>query len=273
MMRRLLFILLLIIPLFSCSNDEEKALREKLEKTNFGTQKDARNLSAVQVSQYEDTEIALNTQYVKDLKNLVDSSFEKQIVAFEDEELGVIAGYKYMFKYFTLNNDEWDDLQIQLSDKYFNTLNVEQMTLELSMDHQSKVNDLRTKFSQFHPLKAKALHLPNSKVYLGTLEDHSKNNFLIEIGTTVLDILLGLLIGWVVVNIVGYATTGPVGCIISIVTFIIIVIVSVICTNYNDNKLIESLRQQQEKRYVNYDLILKDLNSNTYKFYSNEGRK
>lgn len=267
MERTLLSIFLACILFLSCSSNEEKQLRAKLSEDNISAQKDTRHLSEVQVAQYQNMELSLNEKYVKDLKNVVDSSFEKQITTFEDEELGVIAGYKYMFKYFTLSNEEWDDLQIQLSDKYFNTLNVEQMALNLSMKHHTEVKDLRTKFSKSKILKINVLHLPDSKIYLGSLNEHSRNNLLIELGTTILDILLGLLITWIVFNIIGYAVTGPISCIVTIVSFVIILIVSVICTNYNDDKLIESLRQQKVERQVNYSNILEDLNNNTVKFY------
>lgn len=267
MARTVLSIFLVCILFLSCSSDEEKQLRAKLSEDNISAQKDTRHLSEIQIAQYQDMELALNEKYVKELKNVVDSSFEKQITTFEDEELGVIAGYKYMFKYFTLNNDEWDDLQIQLSDKYFNTLNVEQMALKLSLNHHAGVKNLRTKFSRSKMLKINVLRLPDSNIYLGNLNEHSRNNFLIELGTTILDILLGLLITWIVVNIIGYAVTGPIGCIVSIVSLVIIAIVSMIFTNYNDGRLIESLRQQKVERQVNYSNILENLNNNTVKFY------
>ena len=86
-------------------------------------------------------------------------------------------------------------------------------------------------------------------------------------GTTILDYLLGLLLIWIVVNIIGYAITGPVGCGISIVSFVIMVVVSVCLTHYNDNSLLESLRQQKQENTVDYNSILYNLNNNTAKFY------
>lgn len=267
MTRIILSFFLTSILLLSCSSDAEKQLRAKFSEDNVSAPKETRRLSGVQLSQYKDVELALNKDYVKELKNEVDNSFETQLATFEDEELGIIAGYKYMFKYIVLSNDEWDDLQIQLSDRYFNSLNVEQMALKLSMEHQEKVKDLRTQFSKSKALKINVLHLPDSKMYLGNLNEHSRNNFLIELGTQILDILLGILITWIVVNIIGYAVTGPVGCIVSVVSFVIMLVVSVICTTYNDNKLLEALRQQEVNRQVNYNKILEDLNDNTVKFY------
>ena len=261
---------LLCVVFFSCSNSEEEKLRAKMSEETSTVQKDSRELSDTQISQYKDLELAANKEYIKDLKVLIDSSFEKQLGHFEDEELGVIAGYKYMFKYIFMNEEKWTDLQIQLGDRYFNSLNTEQTALQLSLNHAQKVKDLRIKYKGIKAStapKMQVLNLPNSNVYLGSLINHSRNNVAIEIGTTILDYLLGLLLIWIVVNIIGYAITGPVGCGISIVSFVIMVAVSVCLTHYNDNSLLESLRQQKQENTVDYNSILYNLNNNTAKFY------
>lgn len=261
---------LLCVVSFSCSNSEEEKLRVKMSEEATIVQKDSRELSDTQISQYKDLELAANKEYIKELKVLIDSSFEKQLGHFEDEELGVIAGYRYMFKYIFMNEEKWTDLQIQLGDRYFNSLNTEQTALQLSLNHAQKVKNLRIKYKGIKAStapKMQVLNLPNSKVYLGSLINHSRNNVAIEIGTTILDYLLGLLLIWIVVNIIGYAITGPVGCGISIVSFVIMVVVSVCLTHYNDNSLLESLRQQKQENTVDYNSILYNLNNNTAKFY------
>lgn len=270
MVRSVLVFFLLCVVVFSCSNSEEEKLRAKMSEETITVQKDYRKLSNTQISQYKDFELAANKEYIKELKVLIDSSFEKQLGHFEDEELGVIAGYKYMFKYIFMSEEKWTDLQIQLGDRYFNSLNTEQAALQLSLNHAQKVKDLRIKYKGIKASTApqmQVLNLPNSKVYLGSLINHSKNNIAIEIGTTILDYLLGLLLIWIVVNIIGYAITGPVGCGISIVSFVIMVAVSVCLTHYNDNSLLESLRQQKQENTVDYNSILYYLNNNTAKFY------
>ena len=270
MVRSVLVFFLLCVVVFSCSNSEEEKLRAKMSEETSTVQKDSRELSDIQISQYKDLELAANKEYIKDLKVLIDSSFEKQLGHFEDEELGVIAGYKYMFKYIFMSEEKWTDLQIQLGDRYFNSLNTEQAALQLSLNHAQKVKDLRIKYKGIKASTApqmQVLNLPNSKVYLGSLINHSKNNIAIEIGTTILDYLLGLLLIWIVVNIIGYTITGPVGCGISIVSFVIMVAVSVCLTHYNDNSLLESLRQQKQENTVDYNSILYNLNNNTAKFY------
>ena len=270
MVRSVLVFFLLCVVVVSCSNSEEEKLRAKMSEETSTVQKDSRELSDTQISQYKDLELAANKEYIKDLKVLIDSSFEKQLGHFEDEELGVIAGYKYMFKYIFMNEEKWTDLQIQLGDRYFNSLNTEQTALQLSLNHAQKVKDLRIKYKGIKASTApqmQVLNLPNSKVYLGSLINHSRNNVAIEIGTTILDYLLGLLLIWIVVNIIGYAITGPVGCGISIVSFVIMVAVSVCLTHYNDNSLLESLRQQKQENTVDYNSILYNLNNNTAKFY------
>lgn len=270
MVRSVLAFFLLCVVVFSCSNSEEEKLRAKMSEETSTVQKDSRELSDTQISQYKDLELAANKEYIKELKVLIDSSFEKQLEHFEDEELGVIAGYKYMFKYIFMSEEKWTDLQIQLGDRYFNSLNTEQAALQLSLNHAQKVKDLRIKYKGIKASTApqmQVLNLPNSKVYLGSLINHSKNNIAIEIGTTILDYLLGLLIIWIVVNIIGYANKGPIGCVVSFVSFIIMVVVSVYLTNYNDNSLLESLRQQKQENAVDYNSILHNLNNNTTKFY------
>ena len=270
MVRSVFAFFLLCVVFFSCSNSEEEKLRAKISEEATIVQKDSRELSETQISQYKDLELAANKEYIKELKVLIDSSFEKQLGHFEDEELGVIAGYRYMFKYFFMNEEKWTDLQIQLGDRYFNSLNTEQTALQLSLNHAQKVKDLRIKYKGIKAStapKMQVLNLPNSNVYLGSLINHSRNNVAIEIGTTILDYLLGLLLIWIVVNIIGYAITGPVGCGISIVSFVIMVAVSVCLTHYNDNSLLESLRQQKQENAVDYNSILHNLNNNTAKFY------
>ena len=270
MVRSVLVFFLLCVVVFSCSNSEEEKLRAKMSEETITVQKDYRKLSNTQISQYKDFELAANKEYIKELKVLIDSSFEQQLGHFEDEELGVIAGYKYMFKYIFMSEEKWTDLQIQLGDRYFNSLNTEQTALQLSLNHAQKVKDLRIKYKGIKAStapKMQVLNLPNSNVYLGSLINHSRNNVAIEIGTTILDYLLGLLLIWIVVNIIGYAITGPVGCGISIVSFVIMVAVSVCLTHYNDNLLLESLRQQKQENTVDYNSILYNLNNNTAKFY------
>ena len=270
MVRSVLVFFLLCVVVFSCSNSEEEKLRSKMFEETTIVQKDSRELSDTQISQYKDLELAANKEYIKELKVLIDSSFEKQLGHFEDEELGVIAGYKYMFKYIFMSEEKWTDLQIQLGDRYFNSLNTEQTALQLSLNHAQKVKDLRIKYKGIKASTApqmQVLNLPNSKVYLGSLINHSKNNIAIEIGTTILDYLLELLIIWIVVNIIGYANKGTIGCVVSFVSFIIMVVVSVYLTNYNDNSLLESLRQQKQENTVDYNSILYNLNNNTAKFY------
>ena len=169
-----------------------------------------------------------------------------------------------------MSEEKWTDLQIQLGDRYFNSLNTEQAALLLSLDHAKKVKALRIKYKGIKAStapKIQVLDLPNSKVYLGSLIDHSRNNVSIEIGTTILEWLLAIILTWIVVNIIGYAATGPVGCLISILVSVVVLIVSVFLTHNNDSSLLESLRQQKQESAVDYNNILQRLNNNTAKFY------
>lgn len=76
MVRSVFAFFLLCVVFFSCSNSEEEKLRVKMSEEATIVQKDSRELSDTQISQYKDFELAANKEYIKDLKVLIDSSFE-----------------------------------------------------------------------------------------------------------------------------------------------------------------------------------------------------
>ena len=86
MVRSVLAFFLLCVVVFSCSNSEEEKLRAKMSEETSTVQKDSRELYDTQISQYKDLELAANKEYIKELKVLIDSSFEKQLGHVGDEE-------------------------------------------------------------------------------------------------------------------------------------------------------------------------------------------
>ena len=271
-MKKLIFILFSALCLFSSCESDEDRLHAKLDEiASQGITANKQLAKGASLDQYREIELKMNAAHIASLQKLIDNNFETQLKTFEDYELGVISGYRYMFKYIFSNKQEWEDVQTQLSDRYFNSLILQQKANELSNEHIKDIKNLRSQFysSKFgvHEPKLEVLDIPKSEIFLGGLDDHSGRNLVIEIGTAILDILLGIFIVWIVVNILGYATTGPVGCVISIVSFIIMMIISVLCTNYNDGNLIDLLKEQNKKISIDYDNIHQTLDQNTNLFY------
>lgn len=271
-MNKLSLTLLCLLAFFSSCNNDEKKLHEKLNAiTNQEITGNKQLSKGVSLDLYKEIELKMNKAYVASLKNLIDNSFEMQLETFQDNEQGVISGYKYMFKYIVSNEQEWNDMQTQLSDRYFNSLIIQQKANELSNEHIKDITNLRSQFysgkSGMKAPQLSLLRIPKSEIFLGGLDEHSGRNLALEIGTTILDILLGLLLTWIVVNIIGYVVTGPIGCLISIISFIIVMVISVLFTNYNDDKLIQSLRDQNKSISIDYDEIHKKLDKNTISFY------
>lgn len=265
----LLFVFALL--LFSCSNQQEKELRESIANIDSNEVQGIKDMHGATLSQYKDQEKILTDNYIKGLKEIVEKSFDRQIEEFEDKELGVLSGYKYMFKYIISSEQEWTDLQLQLSDRYFNSILLQQEAYEYSNEYINRIKKLRTQFykdkSGVNTPQVEVLQIPRNQIFVGGLDEHSRTNLAIEIGTAILDWLLGILIVWVVVNIIGYAATGPMGCVISIVSFIIMMTISIFCTNYNDGKLVDSLKAQHESIVLDYDTLHKSLNNNSIEFY------
>lgn len=277
---RWLLTVLSVVLMFSCSNDQERKLRGKMAQSEPKETKARKSLKGASLEQYKEQEEKLTENYINGLKELIDNSFEKQLEEFEDNELGVIAGYKYMFKYITSSEQEWTDLQLQLSNKYFNTLSVQQMAHEYSNEYIQDIKNLRSQIytskKGINAPKIEVLQIPQNKVFVDGFSEHSGTNLAIEIGTTVLDILLGALITSLIPFVIGLVlvvlpipepTSKLAGCAAAIISFIIMMIISIVCTCYNDGKLMDSLREQKESISIDYQQLEQSLNQNTKQFY------
>ena len=268
-----LLIMLCSFLLFSCENSEEKNLRENFEQyTSAGTTIEHNKKSIGAILQYIQQEKYYNEKYTNDLKSLIESRFEKQLEKFEEEELGVIKGYKNMFSWLLSSKQEWEDEQILLANKYFNNLDISQDLHELYLEYIDDIQKLRMQFreQQFTNIETrKEIILP--KEYVGiNLSEHTKNNIIIEIGSEALQWFLGFIIIQIVLLFVD-KIVGPWGCIIDIIVFVLVIIVSSIITYYNDNKLLNEIEEQHVKNEItiDYNKILNDLNKNTTSFYEN----
>ena len=268
-----LLITLCSFLLFSCENSEEKILRENFEKyrsAEIAIEGNKKSTGAI--LQYIQQEKYYNEKYTSDLKSLIESRFEKQLEKFEEEELGVIKGYKNMFSWLLSSKQEWEDEQILLANKYFNNIEIYQELHGLYLAYIDDIQKLRMQFKeqQFTNIETrKEINLPKENVGVN-LSEHTKNNIIIEIGTEALQWFLGFVIIQIVLLFVD-KIVGPWGCLIDIIVFVLVIIVSSIITYYNDNKLLNEIEEQHVKKeiIIDYDKILNDLNKNTTSFYEN----
>ncbi|MRM83898.1 hypothetical protein [Riemerella anatipestifer] len=270
------FIFIFLLTLSSCSKDEAgKSLKNKLKQEIVVTTPKgvATTVNTLQVN--KEIEKQINEKYIEDLKRIVDGGFEKQLEYFEKEELGVFASYGYMFSYIFSSKQTWEDKLRVKSDKYFNNISTEQEINLLYNEYRNDVGNLRNQFLVKNKNVGKLerfqkLDIPNELVTLNVIREHSRNNLIIEFGEGVLELLFGLFIGWIIVSIVGSVTTGPV---IPIISFIITFIISIALSIYNDNKLLDKLREQKKSEIsIDYTSIKKKLEANTSKFYDENSK-
>jgi hypothetical protein len=265
----LLSLSLITLFVFSCGNDETDALREHI-RADYSLKVNTGKLSSGSKVQYIQLEKSFNRAYAKNLDSLVNSAFERQLERFEDEELGVWSSYKKMFSWLFTSKQSWDDDMGFLSNRYFNSLDINQEQHALYEDYLKDIKNIRQQF-----VSAKALpeytqvDLPSETITLDCLSEHSRNNIVIEVGTELFSWFLGFVIAQIVLLFVD-KMAGFGGCLIDIVVFIIILIISVVMSNSNDTKLIDNLREQHTQS-VNFDKesIVNSLDENTISFYEN----
>ena len=258
-------ILSCVLVLSSCIND---SARELLEKLNRPLQSPTASLSLASssVAQYRDIELSYNENFVLQLKNLIDNSFEKQLEEFEDNELGFFASYGHIYNYLFLNNQKLNENWQVKSSKYFNSLDVEIMAAELYDEYLKDVKNIRANFykskDKINLPEYQSINLPKQDIYLGSLQEHSRNNFIIEVGVELLVwiLVLGII---ALISLVTAVPTGGLSLIVTILT----IITSVVLSIFNDRSLLNSLREQHTSTQIEYTIILDKLNENTHKFY------
>lgn len=270
-LRYLLVSIIVLSIMASCHNKDEEKLKSEVSKELTITNADTIKVDDGDiVSQYEDLEFQLNETYIKKLKETPEKTFENELETFEDNELGVIKSYKHMFQYFFLSTDEWNDMYIVLSNKYFNPLDIEKEINNLNRNHIKEIKAVRDRFirAKFKSLpEIKLKQIPYREVSLAKFRNNIEGNITIEVGTEIFSWLLTMLLGWLLIAILD-KVIAHLGCIIDIVVGVIVLIISTILSTQNDNQLMNSLRQQEQKKYqLDEKQTLESLNKNTIEFY------
>ena len=263
----LLIFAFLSLLITSCKDKNAVALKEKLQSKYAQFDKVA-HLSSGSKVQYMQMEKSINQQYIKDLDSLINTAFARQLERFEDEELGVLSSYKNMFSWLFKSKQSWDDAMIVMSNKYFNSLDISQEQHALYLEYVKNIKEIRQQFLSDKGLPSYTqIDLPSETITLDAFSNHSRNNLAIEFGTEIFGWFLGFVSVQIILLFVD-KIAGPWGCLIDVIVFIIIVVISVFMSSSNDTKLIESLEEQhnQTVRY-DYEMLLKSLNNNTAKFY------
>lgn len=263
----LLIFAFLSLLITSCKDKNAVALKEKLQSEYAQFDKVA-HLSSGSKVQYMQMEKSINQQYIKDLDSLINTAFSRQLERFEDEELGVLSNYKNMFSWLFKSKQSWDDAMIVMSNKYFNSLDVSQEQHTLYLEYVKDIKEIRQQFLSVKGLPSYTqIDLPSETITLDAFSNHSRNNLVIEFGTEIFGWFLGFVLVQIILLFVD-KIAGPWGCLIDVIVFIIIVVISVFMSSSNDTKLIESLEEQhnQTVRY-DYETLLKSLNNDTAKFY------
>ncbi|MDE6649545.1 MAG: hypothetical protein K2K45_06425 [Muribaculaceae bacterium] len=268
-MNKLVLLTLLAILFVSCNNNEADALREHIQ-SDYTVTINANKLSSGSKAQYIQLEKSINQSYTKDLDSLVNTAFERQLERFEDKELGVWNSYMNMFSWLFKSKQSWNDEMNILSNRYFNSLDIHQEQHILYENYLKGIKNIRQQFISGKGLPAYTqIDLPSEKISLDTLSEYSRNNIVIEFGTQLFEWLLTFIIIQIVLLFVD-KIAGPWGCLIDIIVFLIIIVISMILANSNDSKLIDSLREQQAHT-IKYDTksITTSLDDNTVRFYEN----
>lgn len=261
--------LLLSILLLSCSDKKAEELKANIQ-SDYTLSKKKQKLSSGSKTQYLQMEETLNRIYVKNLDSIVNTAFSRQLNEFEENELGVISGYKHMFSWLFQSKQSWDDEMQVLSNKYFNSLDVNQEQHALFTDYIRNIKNLREQFVSSRGLpNYTQIDLPKEKITLDSLSEHTRNNIIIEFSTNLFQWFLGLIILQTILLFVD-KIAGPIGCLIDIIVLIIIIIISIIMSNSNDSKLLEDLNNQHTQSVkFDSDALLKELDNNSIKFYEN----
>lgn len=172
-------------------------------------------------------EKSINQQYIKDLDSLINTAFARQLERFEDEELGVLSSYKNMFSWLFKSKQSWDDAMIVMSNKYFNSLDVSQEQHALYLEYVKDIKEIRQQFLSVKGLPSYTqIDLPSETITLDAFSNHSRNNLVIEFGTEIFGWFLGFVLVQIILLFID-KIAGLWGCLIDVIVFIIIVVISV----------------------------------------------
>lgn len=258
---------LFVLIMTSCGDDNADVLKEHIQSDYTISIKNEK-LSSGSKAQYIQLEKSINQAYVKELDSLMNTAFERQLELFEEKELGVWSGYMNMFSWLFKSRQAWDDEMNVLSNRYFNQLDINQEQYTLFTKYLEDIENLRRQFvsSNGYPAYTQ-IDLPSENIALSSLQEHSRNNLVIEVGTELFSWFLGFVIVQIVLLFVD-KIAGPWGCLIDVVVFIIILVISIIMSNHNDFILLDSLREQHTQTIkIDSNNLIKSLDDNTVSFY------
>lgn len=273
MNRILVGICIVFFIICSCKNKESEELANSLQK-EYSSPQSIKKLSSGSKAQYIVMEKNVNQRYVNQLDSLINTGFDRQIEKFEDQEMGVISGYRNMLTWLFKSKQSWEDELRLKSSKYFNPLDIAQEQNVLFSQYVEKIKNLRQQFLVQQNLPKYAQYdLPKEDISLAAFSNYSRDNIGIEIigellGSELFSWFLGLLILWILSNIGLVMPEKKFGCLVSFLTFIIVIVISVILSCRNDAKLLNQLKEQhQETSIMDSNKLLEELNHNTTIFY------
>lgn len=274
-----MYILALAVLFIGCKDAKEEALRQSV-KSEITAQNTKQKTLGNTLEINKSIEIQINKKYVDDLKKIVDNGFENQLTYFEEEELGFLATYGNMFSYIFSSRQSWEDKLRLKTDKYFSPINTEKEVNNLYADYQKDIKNLRNQFLVNNPTigmhqKFQNLEIPSKDITLKALDNHSRNNVVLEIAEWVLECLFGLFIAWLLFTILGIKVSDEKkkSKIKFIISAIICFIISFFLSIYNDNQLLDKIREQNAtKVHIDYTAIQNQLDTNTIKFYDENSK-
>lgn len=265
--KKIIVLFTCLLCLCSCTSDDEKALKEKLASTSSLEQKIPKKLDNSIINEYREAELDINRRYVAEINTIISEDLDNKLEDFEDNELGFIESYVHMYKTLVDSKEDLADYWNIKKSKYFTPQSTLIKLHEAYTSYNTDVQRLRSQISKSPKCKSipkeVRFNIPDQEVSLSKMSEHSYINLVIEFG---LDIAIGILILLIILilSIFGIAAKKPSGWII----LIIVLIVSVSLSLWNDNRMINSIREQyEETTEIDDNELLEQLDKSTNQFY------
>lgn len=259
-------LIILLLSLVSCLTDEEKALRKRISSTEYSNKQRPIILTSALINEYRQAELGLNHSYITESKIIVLNDFDNKLKTFEEEEFGFFKSYKHMFKVLIEDDKDLNNYWNLKKSKYFTNQTTHQKLHDCYQKYYSDIQKLRGQISKSPQCKSipeeVRYNIYNHDISLGKMNQHSYVNLAIEFGTDIAVWLLIMGIMAIVSLVIGCA--APPTWLITVITIIISVVLSI----YNDNNMINSIKEQYQSQieFDNTD-VLNELNKSTNEFY------
>lgn len=259
-------ILVALLSSFFYQSCDEYSLHEKVTPIKSSTSLSHVVLTPALINEYRQAELAINRRYVNEVKSIISNDFEEKLEVFSENEFGFFKSYKHMLKVLIEDKDGLTDYWNLKKNKYFSNLTTHQKLHDCYENYRFDVQKLRGQICG----SSRCLSVPkevrynirNQDISLEKMTQHSYINLVIEFGV---DIAVWLLIMGVVALV-----SLLVGCVIPPVWIItlISIVVSVVLSIYNDNRMIDLIREQYQTQIEldNMDFF-NELDKSTNAFY------